>query len=381
MSRLEALKARIVAYADGIKNAPGYQLLPSETNPNVRRWQSVMDERKELLERAAQLTTKIEGDNQHIRDLLARDTFALPMALTTDPQTAAHHACMDCSKCSADAPCGLGSIEFPPIPSEHRREFAQRIFDYFGHRTPGEVTDLRLYDLPFTADNAHDVAKQHGFQVKFFGNHFGPPNFKDFNYKTGYLMVYDPTQAEASFKDPEYTEKWRIMHELGHALTEPHLDERWGGTGRRAGGLGKGLSLRDAMRAIDWEDLAVTRQHVLYNQHFNFRPPLPLFNQEMNITLSDAVYRVFTGDFSDPDLEGFHPSPRHIPTKRAIELADALGNSLGLSEDIGANPYNLPEKRSYSATVTDGDDYVGWGAGLGYSWDTPHYSSRNRLGE
>lgn len=111
------------------------------------------------------------------------------------------------------------------------------------------------------------------------------------------------------------------------------------------------------------------------------------------LTLADAVIRVFTGQFSDPDLEGFFPSVSKIPTRRALELTLALGNALGLEEEIGQNPYGFTHsnpKRAYTQAaqsakleapdVQDWDKEIGFGAGRGYSWNGPHFMGLGRLG-
>jgi len=87
----------------------------------------------------------------------------------------------------------------------------------------------------------------------------------------------------------------------------------------------------------------------------------PTANQEMNTTLADAVIRVFTGQFSDPDLEGFFPSVPKIPTKRAYAQ---IAKSAKLE----------------APDVRDWDKEIGFGAGRSYSWNGPHFMSLSRLG-
>ena len=203
----------------------------------------------------------------------------------------------------------------PPVDPATAREI---VYPVFG-RVVGRKTDIKFYDLSrVPASRARALAKRRGFQVAFFGNAFGPPDFKTRNFDTGWLMIFDPTDPHGSFRDPDYTEAWRVLHELAHALTQKRLDAAYG-WGRRGGRLGAPLTLRECQRAVTWEHLTVTEQHGL-SKLVGARISQADLARERNVILADAVIRAVTGDFSDPDLDGLEPSTEPIPIARVLDL-------------------------------------------------------------
>lgn len=153
-------------------------------------------------------------------------------------------------------------------------------------------------------------------------------------YHKGTLWIYDPRVAAGSFKDTEYTRAWRVTHELAHGITESLMQAKYGSSHRYGrlgrtmeGTRGKGdkkvtvelrpLTLREAQRAVEWEDVAFRAQRMLLAD-LGIMVSDGAFAQEYNINLSDALYRVITGSFGDPGEYGF------LPASKPIDLAEAL---------------------------------------------------------
>ena len=235
----------------------------------------------------------------------------------------------------------------------------KRIYGAFGSVDPGNDTtvELKIYDLkklldrPWLIDRLLD---KYGYRVKYFsfeenpdkGVAWRPPDLKRDGYKNGTLWLYNPKNDAGSFVDPPYTNAWRVVHELGHALAEKFVEEKYGPSQRegRLGQLGKsyrgapgkqveidvrGLTPKEAQRAVEWEDLAFRFQRELFKE-MGIEISDKSFAREYNVNIADAVYRASTGEFGDPGKLGFVPS-NAIPDLR-VTLA-MLDNAEG---DIAA---------------------------------------------
>jgi len=222
-----------------------------------------------------------------------------------------------------------------------------------------DTTDeLKFYDLTPVVEDPEMVNKlveDLGFQVEVFS--FEPDNFRipklgRENYDEGYVWIYDPEAAHGSFKDTEYTRAWRVTHEAGHGLTEQFVQGRYGDS-KRYGRLGRSmmgergappkrteveldpLTLMQAQRAVEWEDVAFRAQRILLRE-LGIRADDATFNREFNTNISDAVYRVTTGDFGDPGEYGFTPSASPVDMRSVLESLEATEQTL--AEQQGRAP-------------------------------------------
>lgn len=252
-------------------------------------------------------------------------------------------------KSRTPTPVSMGGLE-PGVPSQ------KQVYSAFGSIDPRVDTtkDSKLYDLqplidrPWLVDAMLD---KYGYRVRYFsfeenqerGVDWRPPDLKRDGYKNGTLWLYNPKLDSGSFKDPAYTNAWRVAHELGHALAESILERKYGKS-RREGRLGvpgksyrgapgkqveivtEPLTLREAQRAVEWEDLAFRIQRQLLAD-MGVTISDSDFAREYNTNISDAVYRSVTGDFGNPGEVGFMPSSRMTDLKLALAmLADAENN-------------------------------------------------------
>lgn len=202
----------------------------------------------------------------------------------------------------------------------------------WGTLTPGSKSDLRFYDYRPYAKQVDDLVRDHGYEVYYAGGQYGKPDLAKRNYQTGHLMVYDPTPGSGGdFGDEEYTRTWRTIHELSHAKSLDDLNAKYG-EGRRIGKLGWQRTPREAKRAVEWEWLAAHKQRELGEQMGYFIDDAT-FNKEINTVLHDAVHRAITGQFTNPDQEGFVPSDRVVPLEVALAKIDEAAQALGLEGD------------------------------------------------
>jgi hypothetical protein len=196
-----------------------------------------------------------------------------------------------------------------------------------------------------------------GWNYKIFGNKYGPPNFKEFSYPNRYAWIFDPAPGPGSFKDEPYTKLWRVTHEVAHGLTDPRLTERFGGQGKRQGALGvetefngkkvPPLSLADALRAIEWEHETFARQRRILKDDFGIEISDEEFYKENALNMADAVHRVLTGEFSDPDQlgilpRGVHPTAVLRSANKALRDA-AKEMNLDMSEAFEKAPGEIAE--------------------------------------
>jgi hypothetical protein len=182
-----------------------------------------------------------------------------------------------------------------------------------------------------------------------FGGKYGPADFRK-SYPQKHVWIFDPSTEAGSFFDEDYTKIWRVVHEIAHGETNDVLSKMYGGQGKRLGALGiptkfKGrdvppLSLADAMRALDWEDLAFRRQREIYEKDFGIKISEDDFMREYAGNMGDALHRVLTGEFSDPGVLGVIPkslSPKQV-LKKAKKLLQERADDLGLDNSTTFKP-------------------------------------------
>lgn len=229
----------------------------------------------------------------------------------------------------------------------------------------GDVNDdvdttesLKYYDLePIVTqpELVNKLVEDLGFQVETFSFEEGNvriPKLGTQNYDEGYLWIYDPAAEHGSFKDTEYTRAWRVSHEAGHGITESFMQKRYGDS-RRYGRLGRPmtgqrgaegkrvdvelepLTLAQAQRAVEWEDVTFRAQRMLLRE-VGIRVDEVTFAREFNTNIADAVYRSATGDFGDPGEYGFTPSSVMPDVKSVLESLEATEQLL--AEQQGREP-------------------------------------------
>lgn len=200
----------------------------------------------------------------------------------------------------------------------------------YGQVKPGTMSNLFHYDYRGKLPAVQDLVKRHGYQVYYAGGKYGKPDLANKNYNTGHLMIYDPTPASGGdFGDEGYTNAWRQVHELAHALTYPELNNVYG-EGRRIGKLGHHRTLNEAMRAVHWEHLAAHKQREL-SKHLGIHVSDEDFNKEYNTVMHDAIHRAVTGKFTEPSQEGFVPHSHPVPLATALDMVRGAGKDLGLA--------------------------------------------------
>ena len=278
------------------------------------------------------------------------------------------------------APIPLSRLNSQPIPD---------VYGKFGALDAKKDTTekLKFYNLDKLVANpklVRDLITRFGFEVKYFSFHtdeeagveFVIPKLKKQGYKDGYLWIYDPRIAHASFKDTEYTRQWRIVHELGHALTEKFMESRYGPS-RREGRLGQSwmatrghpakkqvqvelapLTLKEAQRAVEWEDVAFRVQRMLFDSLDITVDPVG-FAHEYNTNIGDASYRVLTGDFGDPGEYGFVPRGT-LPLVKSVlkmfentEVAMAKEQGRKPTKGINLDTYKRISEAELRATISD----------------------------
>ena len=204
---------------------------------------------------------------------------------------------------------------------------------YGTSNNPIDKTAVQIYNLDTLIGNTKidDYLASKGFNFKYFsfeedlskGIKFVIPNLSKEGYHSKTLWIYHPGVEAASFKDLDYTKAWRLTHELGHAVAERFVQAKYGASARD-GRLGVGktnlrgrppkqtrvelkpLTLMEAQRSVEWEDVAFRAQRQILDD-LGVRVSDKEFFQEYNINIKGAVQRVLTGKFDDPIDEGFRP--------------------------------------------------------------------------
>jgi len=265
----------------------------------------------------------------------------------------------------------IGSVTSPI--SLHRLEDSvavqREIYGRFGKFTNKDTTEsLKFYNLnkiikdPSLVD---DMLTKYGYNVKYFS--FDPanwklPKLKKDGYQQGTLWIYDPAIEHGSFKDTEYTRQWRIVHELGHGITERIIQERYGDS-RREGRMGREwgaqrgnpnkkvvtvqlepLTLMQSQRAVEWEDVAFRVQRMLFKQlGINASPEV--FGKEYNNNVADAIHRTLTGDFADAGITGFVPHGTLPQVKSILTLLQ--NQETAMAKEQGRKPSKGIDLKSY----------------------------------
>lgn len=239
-------------------------------------------------------------------------------------------------------------------------ESEHEIYGRFGKLATGRDTtkQLKFYDLERLVDNPQittDMLAELGYQAETFSfepDNFRIPKFGKQNYTNGVVWIYDPSAAHGSFKDTNYTKAWRESHEAGHGVVEPFLAQKYGPS-RRYGRMGRPmigergvppkrvkvelqpLTLKQAQRSIEWEDAAFRAQRMLL-EDVGVRIDEATFNREYNTNLSDAMYRVLTGEFGNPGEIGFMPSAERTSVRDVLESLQMTEE--GLAAEQGREP-------------------------------------------
>lgn len=224
----------------------------------------------------------------------------------------------------------------PPSPKDINEQAAgvgvatyEQFAKHYGTIKPGTKGPTVIYPYHGKLAEAQKLVKDHGYEVYYAGGKYGRPDLAKKNYNTKHLMIYDPSpESGGDFKDRDYTDTWRQIHELAHALTYPEINKLYG-EGRRIGKLGTHRTMHEAQRAIHWEWLAAHMQREL-SKKFGIHISDTEFNRELNTIMHDAVHRAVTGKFTEPSDEGFHPHAHKIPLEVALKLLQDEAKRLGL---------------------------------------------------
>lgn len=247
------------------------------------------------------------------------------------------------------------------------QETLTQIYGRVGTFTPGTDTTerLRIYDLsPFVEkpDITKKMLSDTGFNVEYFsfeenperGVKFRAPDLKRQGYDRGVVWIYDPRNDHGSFKDSEYTNAWRIFHEVGHGVTEQFMFNKYGPS-KREGRLGvegkkfrgkppnqqafatRPLSLMEAQRTVEWEDVTFRAQRIL-QEEYGVSVSDEDFAQETNINIIDAMYRVLTGDFGNPGENGFLPSKIPPNVHNLLQWLENQENALATQQGRSPTP-------------------------------------------
>lgn len=250
------------------------------------------------------------------------------------------------------SPVSLGGLEVSPVGQ-------RQIYDLFGSISAdlnsGEETDttkeFMLYDLENGVLNKPwrlgKLLDEFGFRVRYFSFEENPekgvkwrtPDLKRDSYDNGTLWVYNPNNIHGAFDGaPDYTNAWRITHELSHALTERVVQRKYGSS-KREGRLGRvstgyrgvpgkqveielrPLTLKEAQRAVEWEDITFRMQRQVL-ERMGVKISDADFNKEYNVNMADAVYRILSGDFGDPGKRGFRPHDTIADVSGALKLLE-----------------------------------------------------------
>ena len=210
-------------------------------------------------------------------------------------------------------------------------KFAGPYGEVKGSATP---SDLTHYNYHGKLPEIEALVKKHGFKTYFAGGKYGKPDLQARNYNNGHLMVYDPTpQSGGDFGDHQYTNAWRQIHELSHALVYPELNSIYG-EGRRIGKLGTHRTPNEAMRAVHWEWLAAHKQRDL-SAKLGIHVPDETFHKELNTVMHDAVHRAVTGQFTEPAGEGFVPHSHKVPLHIALDTVRNEAQAMGIQHPHG----------------------------------------------
>ncbi|MEA1917891.1 MAG: hypothetical protein U9N42_10270 [Campylobacterota bacterium] len=229
-----------------------------------------------------------------------------------------------------------------------------RTFEMFSNKNSADMLkSIVLSKLVENPNYIDELAKKYGYNIEYIstnpdniGRKIGEKtiikqpssrSLKKNGYAKGNIFVYDPYSAHGAFNDVEYTKVWRGVHELAHALTETLMQSRYGDS-KRFGALSfdiknpynkndkkiySGLSLLNAQRAVEWEDVAFRTQLKLLDE-MGIKVDINEAINDFNIVESDTLIRALTGDFSDPADYGVMPrnDGAMIDIKDVLELLE-----------------------------------------------------------
>jgi hypothetical protein len=235
------------------------------------------------------------------------------------------------SKAEGDPPAGTDHLK---SPNDQAAGVGVSTYGKFAlpYGTIDRSSPSDLYHYPYQGKAAavNALLKDHGYNVYYAGGKYGRPDLAGRNYNTKHLMIYDPSPGSGGdFGTEEYTDNWRKVHELAHALTYPEVNKIYG-EGRRIGKLGTHRTLREALRAVHWEHLASHKQREL-SKILGVYIPDHVFNKEYNTTLHDAVHRAVTGKFTEPSQEGFRPHEYAVPLETSLGMVREAAHNLGIT--------------------------------------------------
>lgn len=267
----------------------------------------------------------------------------------------------------------LSPHDSKPIP---REETIAQIYGQFGDLNPTENTtdDLKFYDLTslITDPTSLNAICNTEFRVTIRefsyiedlekGILYCRPDLNRENYKSGVVWIYNPNVLAGSFKNAQYTKVWRIVHELGHCIVEPFLHARYGKS-KRQGQLGKRhraiwrddngkesfvnlppITVRQGQRAIEWESLAFRAQRMIFQDDLGVRISDEEYQKEYNGNMSDAVFRVITGEFGEPGEYGLIPHSEDVALNSILSaVEDAARQIPNIHPRILVSPPNLTE--------------------------------------
>lgn len=180
----------------------------------------------------------------------------------------------------------------------------ENIYKHFGTLS-GDETSIIYYDIDITINTIVKFAYNFKYKIREFCPE-SKPDFRDFGYHNGYVWVFNPNEQHGSFHDVEYTRKWRYLHELAHALSYDRVCRKYEipfihrGKGR--------LEYVDAVICMDWEIEALKTQYMLMGAMGGTKPTEIQKAMEVNTLAADLIQRCVTGEFSNPDKEGFVPN-------------------------------------------------------------------------
>lgn len=233
----------------------------------------------------------------------------------------------------------------------------------YGKVDPGHNTDLFHYPYHGKSGDINKLVQDHGYTTYYAGGKHGKPDLAHRNYNTKHLMVYDPSPGSGGdFGTEEYTDGWRKIHELSHALVYPELNKIYG-EGRRIGKLGHHRTMNEALRAVHWEWLAAHKQRELSKQ-IGVHVPDHVFNKELNTVMHDAVHRAVTGKFTEPSGEGFKPHSHKLPLETALGMVREAAHNLGITgmHDLmkKSEDQTMADEKTYDVTnPVDAQDVLG----------------------
>ena len=92
------------------------------------------------------------------------------------------------------------------------------------------------------------------------------------------------------------------------------------------------ITLQEAQRAVEWEDVAFRAQRKVLEE-LGVNVSESDFAKEYNINIKGALHRILTADFDDPITDGFRPNAKNITDLRGIlELLETTENQIAKAQ-------------------------------------------------